>query len=71
MKPLGELILGSLEVESEGVFAFSPPFANLEFQTPKIIGIFDGISSEKLENLGFGFCLGSGGGFVGDAFIGR
>ncbi len=71
MKPLGELSLGSVEVESECVFAFFPPFANLEFQTPKIIGIFDGIGLEKLKNLRLGVCLGAGSGFVGDAFIGR
>lgn len=71
VKPLDELILGSIKVESKGVPAFFPPFANLEFETPKVIGFSDGIGSEKLENLGLGFCLGASSGFVGDAFIGR
>lgn len=70
MKPLGELILGSIKVEGKGVSAVSPPFTNLEFQAPKVIGFPDGIGSEKLKHLGFRVGLGAPGGFVNDAFIG-
>ncbi len=70
MKPFGELILGPVKIEGKGMPTFLPPFADLEFETPKVIGFFDGIGSEELENLGLGFGLGASSGFVGDAFIG-
>lgn len=70
VKPLGGLILGSIKVEGKGVPAFFPPFANLEFETPKVIGFSDGIGSEKLKYLGLGASLSTPGGLVGDAFIG-
>ncbi|WP_153811233.1 hypothetical protein [Terrimicrobium sacchariphilum] len=51
--------------------AVSPPFTNLEFQAPKVIGFPDGIGSEKIKYLGLGAGLSASGGFVGDVFIGR
>ncbi len=71
MEPFCELILGSVKAESKTCLRSLPPFANLEFEAPKVIGFADGIGSEKIKSLGLGVGLSASSGFVGDAFIDR